>query len=200
MLFYVPQAITMKKLGLLYVVTDETEQTTVIEKCLKEHNPETIVRVICISGRHLFREQWMPNGKPCPLHKLATEGKLDVIMPRSHPENQTILRRHATYSELFKRANGIESVDSFITEIEAGKRFLRHYGNTVREHDILCMWRVIILSSHSIVQSYFPNKSKTESFRAPMFVYSTGAPEEHFDSYYNTHTQMFELVSLGCQP
>jgi hypothetical protein len=111
MLTIVPQAIAMKNLGLLFVTTNHTECARLFLKASSEHSKGEKVKVICISGRYLFRELRLPgdDGIPLPLHELAKNGQLEVIMPASDPGNPTIRGRYATYSREFLLANGIVS-------------------------------------------------------------------------------------------
>jgi hypothetical protein len=203
MLAILPQAIAMKNLGLMFVSTSHGECARLILKASSEHNPNEKVKVICISGRYLFREIRMPgdDGVSLPLHDLAMKGQLDVIMPVSNSNNATIKARYGTYTKEFLMANGIPNIQRFIDyEIEAGKEFLQHYENDVCEHDILCMWRVIIFSEHCLVQNYFPNATKAESYRAPMFMYAKRADGSEPNSYYNTYLEMFNLIKSTSQP
>ena len=173
-LFYAPQALAMRSVGLLYVTEDPDESLRIIQKGVKQHDPNQKIRVICISGRHLFREESMhlPSGpRKSPLHVAALGGNLEVIMPKSDQNNQTIKSRYITYSPEYKRENNIPTVHDFIGEIDLGKAFLRTNGNIVQEHDILCMWRVIIFSNICMVQNYFPNPQGEHSFLAPIMVF-----------------------------
>jgi len=174
-LFFVPQSIAMKNLGLLYVSDDPYESWQLIGEALQEHDSNERIRVICISGRHLFKEPTMPlptgGGLSSPLHEKAVDGKLEVIMPISDFKNQTIKNRYATYSEDYKRRNLILTIDKFVEEINQGKEFLKNNGNVLHQHNILCMWRVIIFSKHCIVQNYFPNPEGEHSFMSPTFVF-----------------------------
>lgn len=197
MLTILPMAIATKNLGLMYVSTNYNECHRFFLKACSEHDSREKVRVICISGRYLFRELRLPgdDGISLPLHDLASKGQLEVVMPQSDPQNPTIKERYKTYSNDFLIANGVQTMDRFINfEIEAGKDFLLSHNNEVYEHNILCMWRVIIFSEHCLVQNYFPNVSKAESFRAPMFMYSRRVDGSEPNSYYDMYVTMFDLI------
>jgi hypothetical protein len=200
-LFYGPQALAMRSVGLWYVTEDPEESWQIIQKGMKQHDSNQTIRVICISGRHLFREESMnlpSRARKSPLHTAASGGNLEVIMPKSELSNQTITSRYATYSPTYKRENNILTVDAFIDEINLGKAFLRNNGNTVQEHNILCMWRVIIFSKMCIVQNYFPNPRGEHSFLAPIMVFRKPDKPTPWIQYYDTFCEMFRLVKDGC--
>jgi hypothetical protein len=200
LLTILPQAIAMKNLGLLFVTTNYNECAKLFLKASSEHASGEKVKVICISGRYLFRELRLPgdSGIELPLHDLAMKGQLEVIMPVSDSNNPTINSRYETYSRDFIIANGVPTIERFIDfEIEAGKDFLLEGRNEVYEHNILCMWRVIIFSEHCLVQNYFPNVKKAESFRAPMFMYSKRVDGSEPHSYYEMYLAMFDLVKAN---
>jgi hypothetical protein len=128
---------------------------------------------------------------------MAMKGELEVIMPRSEVDNATVRARFDTYREDYKLANNISTPDAFLYEINAGKSFLLKCRNKVFEHNILCVWRIILFSEHCIVQNYFPNVSKGDSFEAPMFVYAKNAGSENplsRYSYYYLYSAMFDLI------
>ena len=112
-------------------------------------------------------------------------------MPKSEKNNSTIENRYNSYTQSYKESNGLTDISRFVKEINDGKEFLNKYGNDYREHDILCMWRVIILSKHCVVQSYFPNNKAGHSFMSPTFVFQK---ENADNSYYNTFLSMFDLI------
>jgi hypothetical protein len=197
MLTIVPQAIAMKNLGLVFVTTNHKESARLFRKAFEEHDQNAKVKIICISGRYLFRELNLPteNAPPLALRDLAVKGQLEVVMPVSDVNNPTIKARYETYSKEFVEANGIQTVKSFVDyEIEASKDFLKTYKNPIFEHNILCMWRVIIFSEHVLVQNYFPNPTKSDSFRAPVFMYSKRVDGSEPHSYYDMYVAMFDLV------
>lgn len=194
-LFFVPQAISMHSMGLLYVTTDPSECHKYMEECVAAHDSALPVKVICISGRHLFREPTYDCGgeiKNTPLHSLAKEGKLEVIMPKAQATNPTIKYRYGTYTSDYKTTHGIKNMTQFLTEIKNGRSFLKESRNRMFEHDILCMWRVIILSQHCIIQNYFPNRSGTHSYLSPCFVYRK--TDSASNGYYDTYSDMFEMI------
>jgi hypothetical protein len=197
MLIYVPQSVAMRELGLYRVTTDRREAVRLILRCAEQHRSGPI-KVICISGRHLFREETMPfdPSLPVPLRRLAELGQLEVIMPESNPENPTVLSRYKTYTREYCRTYAIPTVERFVEyEIKAGKHFLRqaNNNNVLFEHSMLCMWRVIIFSEHCFVQSYFPNLKGGHSFEAPMFVYVKRADKPD-NSYYELFSHLYFLL------
>lgn len=200
LLLYIPQTIGMKNVGLVFISEDPDESWRLIQKASNEHDPAKKILVICISGRHLFREESMvlPGGaRLSPLHEAGKKGQLEVLMPRSNPGNSTIKNRYATYGVNYKLENDLMTVQDFIREIDDGKRFLRNNGNTVHEHDILCMWRLIIFSHLCIVQNYFPNPQGQHSFLAPIMVFEKGDKPTPWIRYYETFCEMFELIKAG---
>lgn len=199
LLYFVPQCLTMKSIGLVFVSLDENTSHKLFSEALKEHKHGEKVRVLCISGRHLFVEQSMPNGKPSILHDLAVNGELDVLMPISDQNNPTVKQRFVTYTEDYKKANAISDISTFIDEIDKGKKFIRGYkDNVLTEHNILCMWRVILLSRYCFVQNYFPNNADAKyqhSFMAPTFVYQKDETASgNCVCYYDTFSNLFEFI------
>lgn len=202
LLFYLPQTIAMRNVGLFFVTEDPRESWRVIQKGLNGHDNKKKIQVICISGRHLFKEERteMPGvGMLSPLHEAAVKGRLEVIMPRSNPDNLTIKNRYETYHDDYKRNNNLATMGDFIAEIEQGKKFLKLNGNTLYEHDILCMWRVLIFSNLCVVQNYFPNPRGEHSFLAPIMVFRPLPPSAPWISYYETFYEMFRLVKGGSE-
>lgn len=197
LLIYVPHAIAMRNLGLVAVTTNKSEAARLQLHAASNHDPKEKVKVICISGRYLFREAALPGdgGPQLPLHDLARKGLLEVIMPTSDPENPTIAERYATYTQDFRDENGIPKIEDFIKhEIRSGKDFLLRHNNRLYEHTSLCMWRVVIYSDFCFIQNYFPNSHKSESFRAPVFVYAKRIDGIGPNSYFETFSSMFDLV------
>jgi len=157
---------------------------------LQFHPPQERIQVICISGKSLFRETLI--GTDPPLTTWARLGKLDVVAPVASNNNVTVFERFETYSQEFRDKHYPNGISDLVNEVEAGKAFVEQYvNNTVVQHDTLCMWRVILLKRHCLVQSYFPNSDGDESDRAPLFVYIKGS----VDSYYETYRKMFEYLS-----
>ena len=116
---------------------------------------------------------------------------MDVIMPVSDPTNPTILGRFDTYTKEFKEEFKYENAASLAEETKRNKlELLKNGRNTLIEHNILCMWRVVILSEYCIVQTYFPNHAGVESNNAPIFVFKKNAAV----GYYATFDLMFDLL------
>jgi hypothetical protein len=114
-------------------------------------------------------------------------------MPISHKNNPTIHERFRRYSPTMKREVYKDNVANLVDEVIAGKEFLGSCGdgeNEVTEHNILCLWRVVILQNNCLVQSYFPNADGTVIEDAPVVVYQNTGPH----SYYQTYVEMFELL------
>ena len=194
-LLYLPYAAAMRSMGLLRATTAPGELGRLLEQYLDIHDGSPI-KVICISGRHLFREP-RDADTPAPLADAAKNGQLRVIMPVSIESNATVRARWNSYFKDYQERVYPEP-KSLISEIDAGKTFLKKNGNVIVEHDILCMWRVVILSGHCLVQNYFPNLKGADSDRAPVFVFEN-SPECNF-SYYKTFDTMFELISTMVSP
>ncbi len=145
------------------------------------------IRIICISGERLFGSRETDEDRP--LRDWARRGKLDVVMPVSCTDNPTISERARRYCDDLKRERYRDAND-LVSEIDKGKDFLHHYGNIVTEHDVLCMWRVVILQNYCLVQNYFPNIDGQFSDDAPTWVYQNTGKY----SYYQTYLEMFELI------
>jgi hypothetical protein len=194
-LLYLPYAAAMRSMGLLRATTAPGELGRLLEQYLKMHD-DTSIRVICISGRHLFREP-KDAETPAPLAAAAKNGRLRVVMPISIESNATVRARWNSYTKDYREQMYPEPKD-LILEIDQGKAFLKKNGNDIVEHDILCMWRVVLLSGHCLVQNYFPNLLGADSDRAPVFVFEN-SPECDF-SYYRTFETMFDLISNMVSP
>jgi len=165
----------------------------IVADLVKHHPKNERVRVICISGKLLFVVGGTNNEEPSPLHELAQRGMLDVIMPITNSANVTIRGRYGEYSEEYRQRCSYTSIESLVYEIRSGKDMLaENVRNTCTEHDILCMWRVVLLKKHCIVQSYFPNSRGEASQDAPVFVFVDGEPGDF--GYYQTFSRMFDLV------
>ena len=164
LLFYVPHAMSFRSMGLLEASVRENGMKSCIIKYLKWHDSKKRIKVICISGRNLF-------GSQGPLFESANAGRLQVLFPKTDRENPTIKARYDTYNKDF-RADTYPSVDDLVREVKISKEALKQNArNGIHEHNELCMWRVVLLSSHCIVQNYFPNHSGCHSDTAPVFVY-----------------------------
>lgn len=196
----------MKDLGLLYITNNRAEAAKLYEKAAKEHKKEDKVKIICIAGKYLFRETAMPDEDnqtllPLPLNAFAIDGKLDVIMPVSDARNPTLKARYETYSDDYKMKNTVTTIEKFIErDVNLGKEFLLMRGNELSEHNILCMWRLVIFSEHCLVQNYFPNPRKADSFLSSVFMYGRKVEGEQAHSYYETYRTMFELVKKYSVP
>jgi hypothetical protein len=186
LMFYAPHAMSMRSMGLLEASVRKGGMQSAIVKFLRWHDSDKPVKVICISGHYLF-------GSQGPLFQLAEKGQLEVLFPQSDKSNPTIKARYATYNANF-RADTYPTLGDLVREIEISKNVLRkNAGNKISEHAELCMWRVVLLSDHCIVQNYFPNHSGRHSDSAPVFVFYREPECPH--SYYDTFYQMFELLS-----
>ena len=96
---------------------------------LQYHLNRKQIKVLCISGRSLFRETL--DGTDPPLTKWARLGRLDVVMPVSSESNQRSLKV-GTYSETFKKTHYPNGKRDLVNEVEAGKTFLRGFAKTTR--------------------------------------------------------------------
>ncbi len=183
---YARQSITMRLLGLDLISLEPFAD--VVKQYIDKHDAAQHVRVICITGKYLFRED------TCPLYRTAREGKLHVLMPSPNEANATLRARYATFDQEYKLSKNVPDLEHFIDEVSAGARFLKEFGgNKIGYHDILCMWRIVLLSSHCIVQAYFPNRRKFTDQKAPVFAFAK-RPEGR-GAYYEIFDQMFFLVT-----
>jgi hypothetical protein len=191
---------SLRELGLHLVFTDEKAYCRIVSRLVSEHPKHERVRVICISGKYLFAEPKTPSNEPTPLYDHAQSGLLDVLMPVNDPKNPTIRARFDTYNEEFKRQHHYEKVKDLVEEVAMSKNKLSdHKRNRVTEHTILCLWRVVILQKHCIVQTYFPNPRGVGSNEAPIFVFQRHPTNENF-GYYGTFANMFDLVGRYASP
>lgn len=187
---YLPYAAEMRTMGLLRIATGDGQFQRFLEIFLKQHDGNKSVKVLCISGRHLFREPRAPLSK-APLAGLARQAKLDVVMPVATSSNPTVISRYESYDSQY-RQGVYPRVDDLLREISLGKEYLDAFGNSVVQHNILCTWRVVILSNVCLVQNYFPNNQGEDSDKAPVFVFENSPECTH--SYYLTFSTMFDLV------
>ena len=192
-LYYAPHAVAMRTMGLVSASTAPGAGQKELRKYVSLQPQDARVRVICISGRYLFRESRIA-GKDPPLLSAAERGLVDVVMPRADLNNQTIRERFNTYLPGHRKSLYPHGIDGLVREIEEGQTYLKEVNasNSVVEHDMLCMWRVIVLPTHCIIQNYFPNTTGDESDNAPVFVFQNlGA---HSYSYYRSFELMFEML------
>lgn len=191
---YVPYAVAMRAMGLLGARIGKGVGQKYMDDCvtsyLKLHDDAQKIRVICISGHELFLR--FNAGSVAPLKDYAEKGKIRALFPKSDQTNATIFERYDDYSPEFRQAN-YPKITDLIAEIDRSKEYLRSKGNEVIEHDELCMWRVVLLSEHCIVQNYFPNHSGCQSHLAPVFVFGKEGHSTY--SYYDTFSEMFELLA-----
>jgi hypothetical protein len=187
---YLPYAAEMRALGLLRISTDNGGTLKLIESYIRHHEKTEKIKIICISGKNLFRE---PRGEDAaPFLELARKGMLDVVMPVANATNPTIASRYETYEPAFRDAV-YPAINTLVEEVATSREFLVRNKNTITEHDILCFWRVVILSNVCLVQNYFPNAKGKDSDWAPTFVFERiEDPGGH--SYYKTFDKMFELA------
>jgi hypothetical protein len=125
-----------------------------------------------------------------------------VIAPYPDPEHPTVRARFATYTSDFKDEQGLHSESDLVREMNEARANLlsKSRGNTITEHGILCMWRIVLTDEFCIVQSYFPNHGGSDSFKAPAFFYrnvNAGKAQgsSRIDSLYDTYAHMVDLVS-----
>jgi hypothetical protein len=188
LLMIAQRSIAAYELGLCWLSSTGGDINHLVSWFLHGHPGADRIRVICISGSHLFGSE--TEGLDSPLRPWAERGLLDVVMPVSSPRHPTVLERHKRYRGELEKLQ-YPDANALVEEIKRGKAYLRSRGNTVTEHNILCMWRVIILQNYCLVQNYFPNLSGRNSDHAPTFVYkNTGK-----DSYYQAYLEMFSLVN-----
>jgi hypothetical protein len=183
------RAVAMYEMGLRWASVTSGDSDRLLRYYLKKHHNEAErIKVICISGQLLFGTQ--KTAKDCPLGPWAQRGLLDAVMPSSSQTNPTVWHRWITYGEDIKRDH-YSDVGKLVKEIDDGKTLLKsHPNNTLSEHRILCMWRVVILHDHCLVQCYFPNVAGNISSMAATFVYEDTGPF----SYYQTYAEMFRLI------
>lgn len=181
------RALAVRELGLVGASVVPGAIQDLLDWYLRKHPECDHVRVICISGESLFGA--IDTKDERPLRDWARRGKLDVVMPASVEENPTIGERALRYCDELKR-DQYQSPTNLVEEVKEAKRFLRKYGNTVTEHNILCMWRVVILQNVCLVQNYFPNLDGQPSDFAPTLIYQDTGP----NSYYQIFLEMFDLI------
>lgn len=180
------RAVAFNALGLSWVSTAPGEIHRLLQWYLRDHPETETIRIVCISGGSLFgATEGAAKGQ---LRHWAKRGKLDVIMPVSLDSNPTVQERFRTYEGA--TLNRYPTVGELVTEMKQSKSFLLSNKNRVTEHNSLCTWRIVILQSVCLVQSYFPNLDGFEIDSAPTFVFSNSGRE----SYYQTYLQMFELL------
>lgn len=192
-----PIAVASRELGFRRGATHEDASLLITARYARQCRGESRVRVICLSGRYLFSEPSSPGpgGYPTPLRDLALKGQLDVVMPRSARDNPTIRHRVNTYTHPLNEE--LATADHLVAEIERGKQFLRqNLRNKVHEHDMLCMWRVVLFDDVCVVQNYFPNSLGGESFKAPVFVFER-LRDGKTDGFYSAFSKMFEMLRDG---
>ena len=200
---YLPFTLANKHLGIVATSMD----ARLVVSWMKEAARRTIagntdrIKVVCLTGKHLWQAPPF-DGVAAPLVGAASAGKLDVIMPRADPKQPTVQARFATYTSAFKSEQGINSEDDLVQEMVKSRADLlrRSPANTITEHGILCMWRIVLTEEFCIVQSYFPNHGGADSFKAPAFFYKNvnvgRAPGAvPVDCLYDTYAHMVELVS-----
>ena len=186
LLFYAPHAMSMRSMGLLEASVRKDGMRSSVEKYLKWHEADRPIKVICISGRNLF-------GSQGPLFEAAEKGQLEVLFPQSDENNPTVKARYSTYKADF-RTDTYPTLTDLVREINISKAALKQNArNKIFEHAELCMWRVVLLSNHCLVQNYFPNHTGCHSDSAPVFVFYKEPECPH--SYYDTFYQMFELIA-----
>lgn len=183
---FAQQSIAMRQLGLDLISHDDFAH--VVEQYLPKHDITQRIRVTCMSGAYLFRDVGGP------LHKAAKDGKLHVVMPMPEAVSPTLSARYRTFDKGFKLSKNLRTLDQFLVEVEGGAEFLMSIGgNDVVYHQLLCIWRTVLLSSHCIVQAYFPNKREFAEQRGPVFVFAK-RPEGR-GAYYEIFDQMFKLLN-----
>lgn len=182
------RAIAVDTMGLEWASIDGDMQAQ-LKWYLRFQAPTERVRIICISGRSLFRET--PDGAEPPLMAWAKSGHIDLVVPRAIATNATVKERYGKYCTDFLQKNYPNGIDDLVDEMKKGIAHLKHFnGNTVTEHNVLVLWRVVLLSKFCIVQSYFPNAAGYESDRAPLFVYMKNGSS----SFYETYSEMFDML------
>ena len=197
LLAYLPKTIANRTLGFAAVAVEEDASITITARHAEEHKGDEKVRVVCISGRHLFGPEETPAGVFPPLKELASKGKLEVLMPTSDVSNPTIAERFHTYGSAGESI-GVATIKDFLAEIDKGKAFLaKNSGNLLVEHDILCMWRMVLFPKICIVQNYFPNTKREASYKAPTLVFEKMEGEPN--CYYEVFSNMFEMIKRSAQ-
>lgn len=195
-LYYAPHALAMRAMGLVSASIEPGNVQSQLATYAALHPKDARVKVICISGRYLFRESREVKKDPV-LQGWAKKGLIDAIMPFASEENPTVSARYSTYSEEWLAAHCQNGMADFLAEIEQGQTFLEKMNspekNTVHRHDMLCMWRIVLFRDHCVVQNYFPNHDHSDSDVAPTFVFKRGEGTD--ESYYACFEQMFDLIA-----
>lgn len=202
LLAYLPFTIAHKDLGIVATSMDSRLVIAWMGEAARRAISSTTdrIKVVCLTGKHLWQTPPF-DGVAAPLAIAASAGKLDVIMPCPDPKHPTVQARFATYTDSFKNEQNINSEDDLVKEMAKSKADLlrRSNANTITEHCILCMWRIVLTEEFCIVQSYFPNHGGVDSFKAPAFFYKNvnvgkaqGAPR--IDCLYDTYAHLVELI------
>ncbi len=206
-LSYLPWAVATRALGFEAVTRNPDVQLAwtnmAVQAACKSGRR---VRVICVSGKHLWSVA--PAGvhsvTAAPLQAARQSGLIDAIMPTSNAANPTVAQRYKTYSDDFKRRANFGGCSGLVGEMEANKHtLLESPGNSLVEHDILCMWRVVMTDEYCIVQNYFPNTEGSDSYKAPTFLFRKREPHGEtakIDTYYEVFDNMFRLIGETSTP
>ncbi|MEP6652072.1 MAG: hypothetical protein ABJA82_01870 [Myxococcales bacterium] len=203
-LSYLPWAVGTKALGFEAVTRNPDVAlawTTMLVNAACENRKR--VRVICVGGKHLWSVA--PVGvhsvSSAPLQAAREKGLVDAVMPTSDPNNPTVHQRFKTYSDAYKTQANFRTCSDLVSEMDDNKRtLLRSPGNTLVEHNILCMWRVVLTDEYCIVQNYFPNTEGSDSYKAPMFLFRKREPHKKtvkIDTYYDVFENMFRMISAA---
>jgi len=188
-LAYAQRGMAFRELGLVAASVNPRGLHDMLSWYLKpEIHPENEpIRIICISGESLFGSDLTEGHRP--LRHWADRGMLDVVMPVRSESNLTVSERFRRYSAKLKTEK-YKDIHALLDEMTRAKEYLRDRNNAVTEHDLLCMWRVVILQNYCLVQNYFPNIDGNLSDFAPTLVYqNTGR-----HSYYTMYLEMFKLI------
>ncbi len=164
-----------------------------MKRYLSQHDGNLPIRIICISGRRATLISTAQRSRPGG--QSAIRLRVKGYARRSHAG----VRFRKSYGESSVRyllacrkgVCSLRQIEDLIREMEAGKRLLAQRQNVVSQHKILCFWRLVIFSSHCIVQSYFPNEDGSESHHAPVFVFANSTTT---GSYYRTFLSMFNQI------
>ena len=189
---FAPCSGALISLGFVEASNKENSSYVLQAKYLKQHQSNNKIKVICISGSRFFvKAQNKAGTLNLPLHQMALAGKLDVIMSHPSSKNLTVQERWKSYGDKATELD-YDTPEKLAQEVQSGIDWSLEHNNIVTSHNILCMWRVMITDGHCLIQSYFPNKTKTrESHSAPVLVFKKTNNE--FD-YYRVFDEMFDLV------
>jgi hypothetical protein len=180
--YYLEPSVANVALGFRELSLNSDRSIHLLQELVRESllTDET-VRVICIRGHSLFARAEPGQPEP-PLAPLMAAGRLDILMPLSDPGNASI-------TELSRqRPQEYGTPEEFARTIENLKQRLWRQGNSVSEHDLAFMWRIVLFKKRCFVQRY--SNDTPNIWDSPAFVYRI-VPDDA-DYKRSGHQEFFE--------